>query len=286
MFLVLLACTATVDDRPHTADPDTADTSATPDTGDTADTALSERLPAALLLDGLGTLVDAVEPAEGVVYASAAGAGVYRWDGEATLVLAHDNPGTLSPGGEGGAYVSDGTNIFDVAAGTAITGPESYAPGALDLFPTDQGDRLSFAGTDPATRAVAIYTVKASGGTVATVGEGYASPLLWIFRPEGETCWATDVDGTLWLVADGEDVAYAVASGLPTGGLAGNVGGSTLYVGGDRSVLAYDVATGDLTEYPLDIDDSGIVSAHRSYDATGLVVTTATAVYSWTWPAP
>lgn len=289
MLPLLLACASAADPAASTSRGDTGPTDTAPtDTADSAqptDTGgTAEPLAAVALLASAGQLVDAVEGDDGALYLSVLEVGVVRWDGDDAVLVEATRPGSLAPGTGGTAYVTVEGEIVDVATGVAVDGAAPYAPGALDLFPTDAGDRLSFAGTDPESGAPAVYTVRASGGAVATVGEGYGAPLRWVFRPQGETCWATDEDGGLWLVADGEDVATLVSTGMPPGGLAGNVDGTTLYLGGGESIFAFDVATDTMLEYPADLDGNEVLSLHRTLDGVGLVVTTATTVYRVEFP--
>ena len=276
---LLLACSAGAPAPGRQADTasgangtDTADTS---DTTDTSDTAVPP-LPATVLVEGIANLVDTVEAADGALYLAITGEGVYRHDGALALRLSNPSVAALAPGTEGGAYASTGAEIIEIDSGLAVAGPAEYRPGALDVVATGAGDRLSFVGTHPRSGALGVYTVAAAGGAVADVGEGYDRLPSWIFRPQGETCWSIDAAGELWLVADGEDIASRMGTGLPSAGLAGNTDGTVLFLGGDTSIFAYDVAAGSLTERPVDLAGP-ILSVHRGQ--SGLVVTTATAAY-------
>ncbi len=281
-MLALLACTgSTPGDTPD--DSDTAhdsDSNSSNDSDSSNDTA-PEGLGVTLLAGGLDGLVDAVEATDGSLYVADAG-GAWLITGDAPTRV-YETPGFLSPDSTGGAFLSPGGDIVSLPSGTPIEGTGDYAPVGLDLMVTDQGDRLTFPGTDPASGAFGTYTVKADGGAVPLVGEGYTAAQRWLFRPEGETTWSTDADGDLWLVADGEDMATVVATGVPTGGLTGSLDGSTLYLGGGSSLWAYDVATATLVEHPLQLD-AEVLSVHRSADGLGGILTTATGVYRVTWP--
>jgi hypothetical protein len=282
---LLLACTAGAPAPGGSGDtarePDTGDTGLHPDTADTADTADTSDsgatpLAATVLVDGVANLVDTVEAADGALYLAITGEGVYRHDGALVLGLSNSSVVALAAGIEGGVYASTGAEIIEIGSGLAVTGPADYGPGAIDVVATGAGDRLSFVGTHPRSGALGVYTVAASGGAVADVGEGYDRLASWIFRPRGETCWSIDAAGELWLVADGEDIATRRVTGLPSAGLTGNTDGSVLFLGGGTSIYAYDVANGSVTEHPVGLAGP-ILSVHRGL--TGLVLTTANAAY-------
>jgi hypothetical protein len=271
------------------------DTGTADDTGSSADTASDDTgvigHPLEFVLSGMTSVVDGVEAADGGVYVSGVGPdgpGVYRWDGTLALALAHEDPGPLAASATGEVYARLGSQILAISTGAAVSGVDGYGPGALDVIVTEAGDRLTFPGEEPSSGAVAVYTVKATGGAVAVVGEGYDRPLRWVFRPEGETCWALDDDGRLWLVAPGEDIAAVLAEGFPLAGLTGDTGGSTLFLAGGRSLTTYDVATGTATEVALDLEEGEVQSLHRSLDARGglIGVTTGSgaSVYRLDWP--
>ncbi|MBM4393701.1 MAG: hypothetical protein FJ090_21455 [Deltaproteobacteria bacterium] len=281
-MLPLLACTTSPPgDTAPAADTDTGGASDTDTAGDTASDTAPEGLAVALLLADRPGLVDAVEAADGSLIVADAG-GTWAVDGTEITKL-YDAPGQLSPGTATGAFLSPGGDIVSLPAGTPIEGTGAYAPAGLDVLATEQGDRLTFPGADPGSGAFGTYTARADGGPVPLVGEGYTGAQRWIFRPEGETVWSTSTSGELWLVAEGEDVATLVASGVPTGGLTGSLDGATLYLGGGNALWTYDVVNATLTEHPLQLD-ADVLSVHRTTDGLGGILTTATAVYRVSWP--
>jgi hypothetical protein len=301
LLLLTIACTAPDDDtrdpeRDDTALPD--DDSGVPDSGDSVDSAADTDSGAdsgdsgadsggdtdtvedtgyavTRVFDGLTRVVDAVVSSDGLVYASGegtAGAGVYRWDGSLTRVRALDAPGALAAGTDGNVYAIDGADILRVSDGATVDGPSTYAPAALDLMATSQGDRLTFGGRDPRNGAIAAYTVKAAGGAVALVGDGYTSAPRWLYRPGGETVWTLHDDGHLWLVPAGSDSAVDVGSGFPVGGLGGSADGSTLYMGDDAGLAVYDTRTEGMAPYPLDVPGGSVVSVHAEADGGTLLL--------------
>jgi hypothetical protein len=297
LLLLTIACTAPDDDtrdpkRDDTSLPDddsgatdsggggdsAADTDSGADSGDSAsdtDTAADTGYAVTLVFDGLTRIADAIVSSDGLVYASgegAAGVGVYRWDGSLTRVRALDAPGALAAGTDGHVYAIDGADIVRVSDGAIVDGPSTYAPAALDLMSTSQGDRLTFGGRDARSGAIGAYTVKAAGGAVALVGDGYTSAPRWLYRPGGETVWTLHDDGHLWLVPAGSDTAVDMGSGFPLGGLGGNADGSTLYMGDDAGLAVYDTRTEGVTAHPLDLPDGEVVSVHAEPDGGTLVL--------------
>jgi hypothetical protein len=252
----------------------------TGDTGDTGDTGQLTGAPVTLVFDGLSSLADAVSAPDGSVYASGEGAdgrGLYRWDGGLTFLCALTRPGGLAPGTDGEVYAVDAEGILRGSDCGAVEGPAAYAPSAVDLMGTGQGDRLTFGGADPRTGELASWTVKAAGGAVALVGEGYESPSRWLFRPGGETVWTLHDDGALWLVADGSDVATVVDGTFPMGGLSGNSDGTALYFGDGAAIAVYDPATATLDPHALALADGTVVSVQPDSDGSSLLLGVETA---------
>ncbi len=252
-----------------------SDTESTATDTEPTDTATDSGNAVTLVFAGLTRIVDAVGASDGVVYASgegAAGPGVYRWDGALTRVRAVSTPAALVAGTDDQVYAIDGSDILRVSDGAVVEGPGPYSPSALDLMPTGQGDRLTFGGSEPRGGAIGAYTVKAAGGAVALVGEGYAAAPRWLYRPGAETVWTLHADGHLWLVPSDSDTAVDVGGGFPVGGLGGNADGTVLFLGDGAALATYDTVAAALSAYPLDLPDGSVLSVHAEPGGATLVL--------------